>query len=231
MAEIVGDAGGGWIIDYLREFVGSDADLAAREQAREDTWRIKGISALGSFAPRRPGRRARRHGHPPPAAVPEHDAARAPLAHAGRDRRVPSLQRLRHRLDPACRRPRAGRLSDQHDRPRRRVRRAATRRRQGRTRRAAAVRGAARGHVTRGTGVGRLLARARGVRHAGVPAHRRRRARERRSRRPDVPVAPVGRRARRCTRCSPTVPVARSGSAPTSSWSHTSRPRCSSPAW
>ena len=52
MAEIVGDAGGGWIIDYLREYVGSDADLAARDQARTDTWTIKGISALGSFSPR-----------------------------------------------------------------------------------------------------------------------------------------------------------------------------------
>jgi len=52
MAEIVGEAGGGWIIDYLREYVGSDADLAARDQARVDTWTIKGISALGSFSPR-----------------------------------------------------------------------------------------------------------------------------------------------------------------------------------
>ena len=52
MAEIVGDAGGGWIIDYLREYVGSDADLAPRDQARTDTWTIKGISALGSFSPR-----------------------------------------------------------------------------------------------------------------------------------------------------------------------------------
>ena len=49
MAEIVGDSGGGWIIDYLREYVGSDADLVAREQARTDTWTIKGISALGAF--------------------------------------------------------------------------------------------------------------------------------------------------------------------------------------
>jgi len=49
MAEIVGDSGGGWIIDYLREYVGSDADLAAREQARDDMWKVKGISAFGSF--------------------------------------------------------------------------------------------------------------------------------------------------------------------------------------
>ena len=51
------------------------------------------------------------------------------------------------------------------------------------------------GNVARGAGVGRLLAPARGVGHAGVPAHRRRRARERRGRRSDVPVASVGRRA------------------------------------
>ena len=48
MAEIVGDAGGNWIIDYLRTFVGTEADLLAREQARADTWSVKGISALGS---------------------------------------------------------------------------------------------------------------------------------------------------------------------------------------
>ena len=52
MAEILGDAGGGWIIDYLRDYVGTDADLAAREQARTDTWTVKGISALGSFEAR-----------------------------------------------------------------------------------------------------------------------------------------------------------------------------------
>ena len=48
MAEVVGDAGGSWIIDYLRSYVGSDADVVARDQARTDTWSIKGISALGS---------------------------------------------------------------------------------------------------------------------------------------------------------------------------------------
>ena len=51
MAEIVGEAGGSWIIDYLREYIGTDADVAAREQARTDTWSIKGISALGSCDP------------------------------------------------------------------------------------------------------------------------------------------------------------------------------------
>lgn len=49
MAEILGDAGGSWIIEYLREYVGTDADLAAREQSRDEPWKVKGISALGSF--------------------------------------------------------------------------------------------------------------------------------------------------------------------------------------
>ena len=51
MAELVGAAGSSWIIDSLREYVGTDADLAAREQARTDTWSVKGISALGSCDP------------------------------------------------------------------------------------------------------------------------------------------------------------------------------------
>ena len=51
MAEIVGDAGGGWIIDFLRAYVGTDADRAAREQARSDAWEVKGISALGASDP------------------------------------------------------------------------------------------------------------------------------------------------------------------------------------
>jgi uncharacterized protein len=48
MAEIVGDAGASWIIDSLREYVGTEADVAARAQAYTDTWSVKGISALGS---------------------------------------------------------------------------------------------------------------------------------------------------------------------------------------
>src|SRR5205823_10067535 len=48
MAEIVGDAGGSWIIEYLRTYVGTDADRDARAQARTDTWSVKGISALGA---------------------------------------------------------------------------------------------------------------------------------------------------------------------------------------
>ena len=53
MAEIVGGAGSNWIIDSLRAYVGSDADLAARAQARTDTWSVKGISALGACDPAR----------------------------------------------------------------------------------------------------------------------------------------------------------------------------------
>jgi predicted TIM-barrel fold metal-dependent hydrolase len=49
MADIVGDAGSSWIIDYLRRYAGSDADLAARERARTEPWLVKGFSALGSF--------------------------------------------------------------------------------------------------------------------------------------------------------------------------------------
>jgi uncharacterized protein len=49
MAEIVGDAGGGWIIDYLRSYAGSDEDLAARARAHDEPWSIKGFSALGAF--------------------------------------------------------------------------------------------------------------------------------------------------------------------------------------
>ena len=49
MAEVVGDAGASWIIDALRAYCGSDADNAARARAPEETWSIKGISALGSY--------------------------------------------------------------------------------------------------------------------------------------------------------------------------------------
>jgi predicted TIM-barrel fold metal-dependent hydrolase len=51
MAEIVGDAGSSWIIDYLRRYVGTDADVAARARAHTDTWSVKGISALGACEP------------------------------------------------------------------------------------------------------------------------------------------------------------------------------------
>ena len=48
MADIVGGAGGSWIIEYLRSYVGTDEDRAARDRAHTDTWSVKGISALGS---------------------------------------------------------------------------------------------------------------------------------------------------------------------------------------
>src|SRR5207253_10887030 len=51
MAEIVGGAGSSWIVDYLRQYVGTDADLAARERAATEVWSVKGISALGSCEP------------------------------------------------------------------------------------------------------------------------------------------------------------------------------------
>jgi predicted TIM-barrel fold metal-dependent hydrolase len=49
MSEIVGEAGASWIIDYLRTYVGTDADREARDRARKETWTIKGFSALGAF--------------------------------------------------------------------------------------------------------------------------------------------------------------------------------------
>src|SRR5438876_1071695 len=49
MAELVGDAGASWIIDALRGYVGTEADVAARARARAETWAVKGISALGAY--------------------------------------------------------------------------------------------------------------------------------------------------------------------------------------
>ena len=49
MQEIVGAVGASWIADYLRTYAGSDADRAARAQARHDVWGVKGFSALGSY--------------------------------------------------------------------------------------------------------------------------------------------------------------------------------------
>jgi predicted TIM-barrel fold metal-dependent hydrolase len=50
MTAIVGDAGGGWIVDYLRAYVGSPDDSEARRRASAEPWEIKGISALGATA-------------------------------------------------------------------------------------------------------------------------------------------------------------------------------------
>ena len=44
----VGGSGGGWIIDHLRRYVGTEEDRAARARARDDVWAVKGVSALGS---------------------------------------------------------------------------------------------------------------------------------------------------------------------------------------
>ena len=49
MSEIVGGAGASWIIDYLRDYVDSDDDVAARQRGRSETWSVKGISALGVY--------------------------------------------------------------------------------------------------------------------------------------------------------------------------------------
>lgn len=51
MAEIVGDAGGGFVLDFLRTYAGSDQDLQARTRNRDDVWGVKGISALGALDP------------------------------------------------------------------------------------------------------------------------------------------------------------------------------------
>ena len=48
MAEIVGAAGGSWMIDHLRSYVGTEADRSARDRARDEIWSVKGISALGA---------------------------------------------------------------------------------------------------------------------------------------------------------------------------------------
>ena len=51
MAEIVGDAGGGFVLDFLRGYAGSEQDLEARTRNRDDVWGVKGISALGALDP------------------------------------------------------------------------------------------------------------------------------------------------------------------------------------
>jgi uncharacterized protein len=49
MAEVVGSAGASWIVDALRTYVGTEADVEARSRARTETWAVKGISALGAY--------------------------------------------------------------------------------------------------------------------------------------------------------------------------------------
>ena len=49
MAEIVGEVGGGFVLDFLRDYAGSAKDLEARAHNRSDVWGVKGISALGAI--------------------------------------------------------------------------------------------------------------------------------------------------------------------------------------
>src|SRR5205807_6812052 len=42
-------AGSSWIVDYLRQYVGTDADREARRRAESEVWAVKGISALGAY--------------------------------------------------------------------------------------------------------------------------------------------------------------------------------------
>jgi predicted TIM-barrel fold metal-dependent hydrolase len=49
MAELVGDVGGGFVLDFLRRYVGSEQDRKARAEAKSDIWGIKGISAHGAI--------------------------------------------------------------------------------------------------------------------------------------------------------------------------------------
>jgi hypothetical protein len=49
MAEILGPIGGGFVLDFLRQYRGSEDDLSARAKNRADIWGVKGISALGAI--------------------------------------------------------------------------------------------------------------------------------------------------------------------------------------
>jgi predicted TIM-barrel fold metal-dependent hydrolase len=48
MAELVGDVGAGFVLEFLRKYAGSAQDLGARAQAKADLWGIKGLSAHGA---------------------------------------------------------------------------------------------------------------------------------------------------------------------------------------
>ena len=50
MAEIVGEVGAGFVMDFLQRFSGSPEDVAARARNRDNVWAVKGISALGATA-------------------------------------------------------------------------------------------------------------------------------------------------------------------------------------
>lgn len=49
MAELVGDIGAGFVLEFLRKYAGSEQDVKARGQARSDLLGIKGISAHGAI--------------------------------------------------------------------------------------------------------------------------------------------------------------------------------------
>ena len=48
MAELVGDVGAGFVLEFLRKYVGSEQDRKARAEAKSDLWGVKGISAYGA---------------------------------------------------------------------------------------------------------------------------------------------------------------------------------------
>ena len=49
MAEMVGDVGAGFVLEFLNKYAGSEEDQKARARARQDIWDVKGISAFGSI--------------------------------------------------------------------------------------------------------------------------------------------------------------------------------------
>jgi hypothetical protein len=46
MAEIVGDVGAGFVIELLRQWVGTPADLAARERSPQEIWKEPGLAVV-----------------------------------------------------------------------------------------------------------------------------------------------------------------------------------------
>jgi predicted TIM-barrel fold metal-dependent hydrolase len=48
MAELVGDVGAGFVLEFLRKYAGSEQDRQARAQAKADLWGVKGLSAHGA---------------------------------------------------------------------------------------------------------------------------------------------------------------------------------------
>jgi predicted TIM-barrel fold metal-dependent hydrolase len=48
MAELVGDVGAGFVLEFLNKYAGSEQDIKARAQAKSDLWGVKGLSAHGA---------------------------------------------------------------------------------------------------------------------------------------------------------------------------------------